>query len=730
MSEESKFIKQIKKQENDKNKGLENDKWYQYKSIEGGNDTIAWGHKLTDHEQKNKIFANGITQAQANDLLKGDINRHQDRARRDYDSKYGKGNFDNLKQYQKEVATDIVYTVGNLESYPNFMKAMKDDNKDLMMKNCTGTYTDRDGVVHPLTNRNEFRQNLIRDNYGKSSQNQVGGVDFSMKNIPILDGNLESLNILGLSLDSNNCNFIINENLMEYGININDLAVALMVFYNNEIACKNISFSLDPWELQNPKGPFQRKVYWPDTEENNTIIADTEYGDVLFECDYIMKQLSLDMDCNNSWKISQKLRQLGLKPIYELEKSNQDTWMRLWLLIENVTAVRKNCLNADEKYFNVLDAKIRVDARIMEIGSDGKLKDKTVHNENNPATFFAKRFTQLYDEIAKEFPVFNRLKQIAKANTLAKWMWLNRIPVDLNKVEELVRKNRKFGIEYRVRSLSKKTNYSSSVFGGANANIKSNYSLLEWQTRQFYAENSSDEDTQVSIEETISNMPNTGLFMFSFEPEKYCSVCQYKLSSTEISYCKKDMFCRIHNPDLCNACLKPLFREFLKVNEEGYHKECFLCNICFISLKSSFTRYKDFYAHMSCIQDKESKKMHSKTRIYQLAAKLETILEYKFTFKQCRKALKLFECDEVEAINYLLTAPNSNKKEKGTEVDMSQSFITEECFMSQLAQSDSEAIEKLWIEGGLDINEITDVYLACNKDIDITRAVLKSRYDF
>jgi hypothetical protein len=76
-------------------------------------------------------------------------------------------------------------------------------------------------------------------------------------------------------------------------INLNDLAVALLVYYEKSIQCKNISFSLDPAVPSNPEGPFMKKVVWPDHEVKKSLIAGTQFADIMFEADWIMKQLSL-----------------------------------------------------------------------------------------------------------------------------------------------------------------------------------------------------------------------------------------------------------------------------------------------------------------------------------------------------------------------------------------------------------------------------------------------------
>lgn len=41
------------------------------------------------------------------------------------------------------------------------------------------------------------------------------------------------------------------------GIDFNDLAVALYVYCNQDIQCKNVSFSLDPVDEREPEGEYQ-----------------------------------------------------------------------------------------------------------------------------------------------------------------------------------------------------------------------------------------------------------------------------------------------------------------------------------------------------------------------------------------------------------------------------------------------------------------------------------------
>lgn len=42
----------------------------------------------------------------------------------------------------------------------------------------------------------------------------------------------------------------------------------------------------------------------------------------------------------------------------------------------------------------------------------------------------ALKFTELYDQIATYYPIFNRLKSVFKAVALGKWMYENKIKID------------------------------------------------------------------------------------------------------------------------------------------------------------------------------------------------------------------------------------------------------------------------------------------------------------
>lgn len=113
------FINYIARVENSINKGFANNKWYPHKSVEGGSDTIAYGHKL----QPGENFAAGITQQQAMELLKKDIQIAANRAQIIVNKTYGPGAWERLDNKKKEMLVDFAFN-GVLSKFPKFMQGV------------------------------------------------------------------------------------------------------------------------------------------------------------------------------------------------------------------------------------------------------------------------------------------------------------------------------------------------------------------------------------------------------------------------------------------------------------------------------------------------------------------------------------------------------------------------------------------------------------------------------
>lgn len=113
------FIDYIKRVENQGKVGYDAQKklWFPHKSFEGGSDTIGYGHKI----QKGEDFSNGITDAQAESLLKTDLAKAKQQVYKEL------GNI-KLTPKQEEMFIDFAFNMGTLKKFPKFTEfALKND---------------------------------------------------------------------------------------------------------------------------------------------------------------------------------------------------------------------------------------------------------------------------------------------------------------------------------------------------------------------------------------------------------------------------------------------------------------------------------------------------------------------------------------------------------------------------------------------------------------------------
>jgi GH24 family phage-related lysozyme (muramidase) len=114
------FVDYIKSVENagktgyDKNKKL----WFPHKSFEGGSDTIGYGHKI----QKGEDFTKGITDSQAEALLKKDLEKAKEQVNKELGGRQ-------ISKKQMEMFIDFVFNMGTLKKFPKFtLAALKNDS--------------------------------------------------------------------------------------------------------------------------------------------------------------------------------------------------------------------------------------------------------------------------------------------------------------------------------------------------------------------------------------------------------------------------------------------------------------------------------------------------------------------------------------------------------------------------------------------------------------------------
>ena len=152
MSTENSFVKTLAVVENNKNLPFEesgwNSKtnlWTPHSSLEGGTDTLAYGHKLTKQEVKSGIvyindravvYKNGISNELAYDLLRQDMTIKQEGLRKNIKD------YDQLPKKYQLVLTNIAFNVGSVteDSFPKLLKAIRNNNDALVRKEMLTSY--------------------------------------------------------------------------------------------------------------------------------------------------------------------------------------------------------------------------------------------------------------------------------------------------------------------------------------------------------------------------------------------------------------------------------------------------------------------------------------------------------------------------------------------------------------------------------------------------------------
>jgi len=152
----------LKINENSTKVGYKGGRWYPHGSLEPGNRTIAYGHKLTDKERDSKAFAGGLSEKQADMLLDKDMAIHLNAFRNEFNKKFGPGSYDKLSLNEKVVGADYHFNGLPVEEFKKFFTAMHQGNVDRMKKEYVRKYTDKKLKKKlPLKQRNTWTRKTL-----------------------------------------------------------------------------------------------------------------------------------------------------------------------------------------------------------------------------------------------------------------------------------------------------------------------------------------------------------------------------------------------------------------------------------------------------------------------------------------------------------------------------------------------------------------------------------------
>jgi YD repeat-containing protein len=174
----------------------------------------------------------------------------------------------------------------------------------------------------------------------------------------------------------------------------------------------------------------------------------TLFGAILFEADKLLKNLSMGIDNETNMPVTSSVKnfynELELNflcqdssscPHNWPEKkkkpcisSPKEAWTRMWFVIEDMKLEMPVKETADRNSLYFEKATLKVKAEYM---SESKKK-----GGNPVAECFTKHFTIYFDEFAKEYPVLERLRDLAKISAIAKWLKDSGKPIDLSFLKE------------------------------------------------------------------------------------------------------------------------------------------------------------------------------------------------------------------------------------------------------------------------------------------------------
>lgn len=279
----------------------------------------------------------------------------------------------------------------------------------------------------------------------KSAENKLGGIKLSSSAEFI--GNLR--NIAGAVYDREKQYLVLvgeEEDVSMPFIKAEDLAVALACTFDPRYG--DPQFSLDPADPRNPRGKWLKAVYMP-----KEIISGTPFGKALFEADWLLKQYAFGVSIDEEGRKKERKSSVpGFKSTVDLtferpdNKQGQEKWARFWIVSDEM----KLREHGNSIYFDV--ARMRVKAKKQEPDPSSPTGLRDVETNDPIASAFADQFSKLYDEISKESPEFARVKELAKAVALAKWIKKEGIPIDMGWVTEYV--NKRIQTVERITALS------------------------------------------------------------------------------------------------------------------------------------------------------------------------------------------------------------------------------------------------------------------------------------
>ena len=209
-------------------------------------------------------------------------------------------------------------------------------------------------------------------------------------------------------------------------VQLDDFRTAVQIAFGSGEESTDPMFSLDPADPANPAGEWLDAVYIPDA------LAGTHMGDVMFRADWVLKQYAFGVIADENGRIVGKRSSAvrGYKSYMELLKENPaalrqgSMCSRFWI----VPLEMKIAMDEASKAVIFVRESMKIETRRMEV-QEGRLADSP--DQSNPvAEAFAAFFTAHYDDLARECPVLEEVREAAKVVAIVGWLKSNGLGIN------------------------------------------------------------------------------------------------------------------------------------------------------------------------------------------------------------------------------------------------------------------------------------------------------------
>ena len=305
-----------------------------------------------------------------------------------------------------------------------------------------------------------------------------------LKRSTTLAKNMEFAEIKGFRFNSNENNpsvelLVIPANKGSNGLFSLDDVYTVLEMGNNE-RFEPALFSLDPPNVtEQHYHPFQQFIYEPESLQN------TDFLHTMFETDYLMKSFTIGTEVSAKPPFLQRSCKDGLlkglpdelckalKPINERPGSHGNKVHRFWIQAGRLEYCNETDGDTETLRINNIEMVIR--SHPLFPSQDGKLEDTEFSDDpDSPEAQFAADMTAAYNQISKYFPMFARLRELAKLQFII--LFLNAKVEDLKKrtlkhnfqvPEEAVTKAQKEIKVEKVKDILKSLDEQIGVWPGA-----------------------------------------------------------------------------------------------------------------------------------------------------------------------------------------------------------------------------------------------------------------------